>query len=240
MIKKLLVAAAVLALTACPGRKETVTVYQGHDGRDGVDAICSASRQETGVLISCNDGSNAILLDGTNGQIGLPGQDGADGADGSSCSVTQQEDGALITCADGSSALVSDGTPGNSGHDGSPGNSGHDGSSCSVTQLSVGAQITCGNDSAIVYNGTNGTNGTDGSSGGGSVTITTYSSSSCTALGNGYYGKSGSGQYTVYTSSSCSSSSKVATMDDSSPTFWLSASNLLVFADPSSVRKLAF
>lgn len=236
MIKKFLAVTAVLVLTACPGRKESVTIYQGHDGRDGRDAICTASRQEIGVLISCNDGSNAILLDGSTGPIGLPGADG----DSSSCSVAQEEDGALISCSDGSSAFVSNGNPGNSGHDGNPGNSGHDGTSCTVSQLVSGALITCGNSSATVYNGTNGTDGSNCGDGGSSTTITTYSSSSCTNLGDGYYGKSGSGQYAVYTSSSCSNSSKVATMDDSSPTFWLSASHLLVFADPSSVRKLAF
>ncbi len=47
----------------------------GKDGQDGTNgSSCSAARVSNGVLISCTDGTSAIVLDGQNGTNGTNGQ----------------------------------------------------------------------------------------------------------------------------------------------------------------------
>ena len=123
---------------------------------------------------------------------------------------------------------------------------GKDGQSCLITQVEGGYNLSCAGGAVFVSNGTNGVDGAPGPQGlpgvdgqnGSVVTVTTYTSSSCAAIGGGYYGTAGSNNFGVYTSSSCASSSKVETMNDANSSLWLSTSSpyiLSVFSSPNGL-----
>gem|GEM_PF-6085266 len=82
----------------------------GADGQDGTS--CTVVETEAGALITCTDGTQALVA---NGQDGNPG---ANGQNGTSCTVEDTVDGARITCTDGSQALIADGQNGDPGADG--------------------------------------------------------------------------------------------------------------------------
>lgn len=83
--------------------------------------------------------------------------------------------------------------------------------------------------------GPQGATGAQGPAGSG-ASVTTYSSNSCTAIaGTSYYAKSGD----VYDDNDCHSSDRVAQLNDTNETFWLSANKLAVNAG-SSLRVLTF
>lgn len=52
----------------------------GPKGDDG--GSCSVTVTDAGALIQCEDGTTALVTNGSNGSDGLDGQDGVDGADG--------------------------------------------------------------------------------------------------------------------------------------------------------------
>jgi hypothetical protein len=62
-----------------PGENGTNGV-NGQDGADGKS--CSVSSTTTGAIISCEDGTSAVINNGVDGTNGVDGQDGAAGQDG--------------------------------------------------------------------------------------------------------------------------------------------------------------
>ena len=67
MIKLILLIGAILNLTACHRR---VTGPMGPKGADG--SSCSVNQTLTGAIISCTDGTTAVLLNGQDGVDGSP------------------------------------------------------------------------------------------------------------------------------------------------------------------------
>ncbi|HRX87018.1 MAG TPA: hypothetical protein P5572_18495 [Phycisphaerae bacterium] len=107
--------------------------------RNGSPTACTVADVPQGAQISCDDGTNVIVTDGTNG------------TDGSGCSVTDNPDGsATITCTDGTSATVPAGEDGRNGTNGSNGSNGRDGESCDVTETATQVCITCGEDEVCI------------------------------------------------------------------------------------------
>lgn len=112
---------------------------------------CTVERDEALKLveISCPDGTNEIIYDGTNGI------DGANGEDGTSCTIAEFSTGSMITCGE-TQAFIKNGT------------NGADGSACKVTTATngTGALIECTDgSSAFIKHGENGTDGQDGADG---------------------------------------------------------------------------
>lgn len=130
---------------------------------------CTVKQLDSGAVITCKDGSQAIIHDGASGADGLPGSagvpgssgtDGVAGAPGGTCTVLQTDSGALISCEDGSSSVILNGQPG------TPGMSGEAGTSCSVQQTETGAVISCEDGSqAEILNGEQGEQGEPGAPG---------------------------------------------------------------------------
>lgn len=142
---------------------------------------------------------------------GDPGPKGNDGTS-FSCTGVQTENGYTFSCSDGNSYSLFNGYNGTNGNDAQ---------ACLVNDTEGGAEITCANGTVAIYDGTNGTNGNDGNTGAtgpqgppgssSSVTISSYTSSSCTLVtGSTTYTKPTGSGMGLYTSSSCHSSSKYA------------------------------
>jgi hypothetical protein len=115
MGKILLLLLLGLTVLSC-GRRETFTIINGIDGKDGLS--CSVSdytieEQVLGALLSCTDGSSSILLN----KVGAIGAIGAAGANGLSCSVVRIIPNTYITvsCPDTPNVIVYDGTNGTDG-----------------------------------------------------------------------------------------------------------------------------
>lgn len=97
----------------------------GDEGSVGTaGSSCSATPVVGGVLISCTNGTNAVVLNGHSGT------DGQAGVAGTSCSASATGTGVHISCGDGTSAEITNGNngaigqPGSMGPTGSPGNPG--------------------------------------------------------------------------------------------------------------------
>lgn len=165
------------------------------------------------VVVGCSFDTKVIdILRGSDGKDGADGKDGLNGSS-TSCSVSEAEGGYLLSCGDGSSFLVRNGIDGLDGLDGQDGEDGADGE--------------------------DGEDGQDGSNGSSAVTVTMYTSSSCTSLGSGYYGKSNSNTYSIYDDNDCHSSDKLIDLNDANSSYWL-GSKLGVFASPNDLRVLTF
>lgn len=69
-----------------PGGYTGETGAAGPKGIDGVDGVagksCSVAATPTGAVISCEDGTSAVINNGTDGVDGVDGQNGADGVNG--------------------------------------------------------------------------------------------------------------------------------------------------------------
>jgi hypothetical protein len=150
LMKNLLVLLSVLLAVGCSPDRQVVEIVNGANGRDGTSCSVSdytlfseESNQTLGAMISCTDGSSALILNGQDGKDGINGLDGLDGENGI------------------------DGVNGIDGQDGKDGLNGEDGKSCSVKRKknSNYATIKCGKKSVKVYDGTDGTNGQDGTDG---------------------------------------------------------------------------
>lgn len=118
----------LLALTACAPE---AVLFEGMRGRPGEDgSSCSVAQVPDGAIISCTDGTSAVVLNGTTGTAGIDGQPGEPGVAGTSCTVNQTSSGAIVSCADGTVAVLEngqDGSNGSDGHNGSDGQNGNDG-----------------------------------------------------------------------------------------------------------------
>ncbi len=168
---------------------------------------------------------------------------GEKGDSGTTCflSVMQPSEeslgGALITCGD-SVAFVSNGT---SGLNGTNGSDGADGLSAYELWLQDGNEGTLSEflDSLIGADGQDGSDGSDGQDA--SATITSYTSSSCTAVsGTSFYVKSNGSTTGVYDHSSCHSSDKEFEMGEGD-SMWLSSSLLAVkLVDTNGIRVIKF
>lgn len=115
-LRGMLVAAAAIALAACTGPA----------GKDGQP--CSVKDNTDGTkTLTCPDGTNVTIVngtDGTNGQQGPDGQTGPQGPQGdagSSCSATPIDGGVLVQCDDGTNAIIPNGAQGQVGINGVPG-----------------------------------------------------------------------------------------------------------------------
>lgn len=78
-MKQILILSLIL-LGACTKRGDRG--HPGVDGSDGSDgSSCSVNQTVNGAIISCENGTMAVITNGTNGIDGLDGQDGEDGND---------------------------------------------------------------------------------------------------------------------------------------------------------------
>jgi hypothetical protein len=118
----------------------------GTNGTNGLNGTsCSVSQTSSGGVITCSDGTTAIV------------KNGLDGKDGKSCSVTPVAGGAKLFCSDGTTVTVLNGQNGTNGTNGTDGINGLNGTSCSVVQQTSGAKITCSDGTtAFVKNGVDG------------------------------------------------------------------------------------
>ena len=113
------------------------------DGADGES--CFVEQTNGGALVTCGDGTVAVLYDGADGPDGVAGQAGTDGQDG-------------VDGQDGTNGL--DGQDGTNGTDGANGTNGLDGQNGTD-----GANGQDGQDGANGTDGADGTNGQDGING---------------------------------------------------------------------------
>jgi hypothetical protein len=121
-----------------------ISSADGQDGIDGTDGVngtsgingadgqsCSMAESEEGITITCPDGSEVFLANGTDGTDGTDGTNGLDGAVGA------------------------DGERGSDGQDGIDGAIGENGGSCSVTCInhSTRTVIECEDGSSVTIKG---------------------------------------------------------------------------------------
>jgi hypothetical protein len=99
----------------------------GTEGKDGTS--CSTSEADDGVTLTCSDGTETFIANGSPGRDGDPGADGQDGAPG----------------VDGL-----DGTPGADGQDGLDGEDGRDGVNGASFDLGLWASANLGAANSIV------------------------------------------------------------------------------------------
>lgn len=108
-----------------PETDNTPTVITGPRGVPGASgqngSSCTTYPVEGGAVISCTDGTETFVGNGTNGQDGQDGQDGEAGQAGESCSVARAENGAIISCGT-ETVVVYDGIDGQDGENGIDGN----------------------------------------------------------------------------------------------------------------------
>lgn len=87
---------------------------------------CSVDQLASGAVVTCPDGSSAVIYNGSNGSDSdTAGPSGSDGTDGASCAVEQTDGGVIIYCGD-SQAELYHGKDGEVGPVGPKGESGED------------------------------------------------------------------------------------------------------------------
>lgn len=203
MLRSLLLL-VILGTIGCSPVKETLTVVNGTNGKDGTS--CSVSdytldysdgdSKVIGALITCTDGSRATVLNGTNGANGVQGAAGPQGTtgpqgaageagkDGNSCLVARgnSQNYVVVQCGD-NEVVINDGEDGS---DGSNGENGSDGS-----------------------NGTDGQDGQDGANGSTALFSSILLTSSCKVIDGNNSAKlnGGSGEVKLYSTNNCSGSS---------------------------------
>lgn len=225
------------ALVGCSPDREVVDVIKGDPGAPGANghSISSSYNEATGC--ECENGGTRLdlfldlddsltasegdLYQGSliacNGANGLNGQNGLDGTNGT------------------------DGQDGQDGAQGIPGEQGPQGE-----QGAVGPQGPAGADGAQGPVGPQGPQGPQGLQGvpgaagtpGTTATITVYpNSGSCVSIsGTAYYTKNGD----IYDNNTCSSSHKVAVLQGSGETFWVSTSALASDNNGNGIRVIKF
>lgn len=174
MKKFLAVAIGLIVMIGCSPKREVVEVINGKDGKDGTSCSVSdfiSEEVKLGVLISCTDGSVAVLLNGENGvgiagPTGLTGPQGAAGAtgeagnDGESCLLSRghSHNYVLIQCGE-EEVVVRDGKDGKDGQDGQDGQDNEDdeddGLGCTLVKVDSNKnhyQLTCGDVTATFAN----------------------------------------------------------------------------------------
>jgi len=174
------------------GEKKVGLIPNGHS--------CTVSTTDGASVISCEDGTEATVLNGINGK------NGTNGINGTSCTTSSLKsidiDGGVystITCGT-TTVKIYDGAKGEQGEQGEPGEN------CTVSKNTTTGvtTITCGDDVAMVTDGKNGAAGEDGKdgdncsiedNGDGTATITcgtgTYTVKDGAAGENGAAGKNG-------------------------------------------------
>ncbi|WP_405339273.1 hypothetical protein [Fibrobacter sp.] len=175
------------------GEKKVGLIPNGHS--------CTVSKTDGASVISCEDGTEATVLNGINGK------NGTNGINGTSCTTSSLKsidiDGGVystITCGT-TTVKIYDGAKGEQGEQGEPGEN------CTVSKNATTGvtTITCGDDVAKVYDGENGAAGKNGDNcsiednGDGTATITcgtgtsatTYTVKDGAAGENGAAGKNG-------------------------------------------------
>ena len=175
------------------GEKKVGLIPNGHS--------CTVSTTDGASVISCEDGTEATVLNGINGK------NGTNGINGTSCTTSSLKsidiDGGVystITCGT-TTVKIYDGAKGEQGEQGEPGEN------CTVSKNTTTGvtTITCGDDVATVTDGKNGAAGKNGDNcsiadnGDGTATITcgtgtsatTYTVKDGAAGENGAAGKNG-------------------------------------------------
>ena len=175
------------------GEKKVGLIPNGHS--------CTVSKTDGASVISCEDGTEATVLNGINGK------NGTNGINGTSCTTSSLKsidiDGGVystITCGT-TTVKIYDGAKGEQGEQGEPGEN------CTVSKNTTTGvtTITCGDDVATVTDGKNGAAGKNGDNcsiadnGDGTATITcgtgtsatTYTVKDGAAGENGAAGKNG-------------------------------------------------
>ena len=175
------------------GEKKVGLIPNGHS--------CTVSKTDGASVISCEDGTEATVLNGINGK------NGTNGINGTSCTTSSLKsidiDGGVystVTCGT-TTVKIYDGAKGEQGEQGEPGEN------CTVSKNTTTGvtTITCGDDVAKVYDGENGAAGKNGDNcsiednGDGTATITcgtgtsatTYTVKDGAAGENGAAGKNG-------------------------------------------------
>ncbi len=72
-MKKLLLIAALLSLSACHRRITGPVGPKGADGQDGAPgSSCSVQQMSNGAIITCQDGTSAVILNGADGSDAPP------------------------------------------------------------------------------------------------------------------------------------------------------------------------
>ncbi len=215
-MKKFLVC-TLLILAGCGDR--TVTgVVNGRDGNDGANGHSIVSQYNESSEIECQNGGSRLDLY-------------VDMDDSLSASEGDLYQGSLVAC-NGSNGLA--------GQQGEPGTPGPQGIAGEVgPQGPAGETGEAGPTGPAGEQGPAGTPGATGPAGSG-ATIVSYTSSSCTSLGSGFYGKSKSNSYEIFDDNDCDSDDKVATLNDSDDTYWLAADRLAVFTSPNDLRVINF
>ena len=184
------------------GEKKVGLIPNGHS--------CTVSTTDGASVISCEDGTEATVLNGINGK------NGTNGINGTSCTTSSLKsidiDGGVystITCGT-TTVKIYDGAKGEQGEQGEPGEN------CTVSKNTTTGvtTITCGDEVATVTDGKNGAAGEDGKdgdncsiedNGDGTATITCGTGDEATTypVNNGADGAKGDAGY------SCSATSAV-------------------------------
>ena len=221
MKKFLLMIASLALVTACSPDREVVSVINGTPGAPGQDGHSLVSQINETSQCECSSGGMRldIYIDMDNSL---------------SASEGDLYQNSIVAC-NGANGLQ--GLQGAAGEAGTPGPQGIAGE--------VGPQGPAGATGLQGPTGEAGTPGAPGATGpqgpaGTGATIVSYTSTSCTSLGNGFYGKSNSNTYSIYDDNDCHSSDKVADLNDSDDTYWLSSSRLAVFSSPNDLRVINF
>jgi len=229
-MNKVLFLATLIAMVGCrnPSEIDLIPGPRGATGANGHSLVshfvaataleCPAGGSRLDIFLDSDDSltvsgsdvfeSSLIACNGANGLNGINGLNGTNGATGST------------------------------GAQGIPGAAGPQGAAGAVgAQGATGPQGVAGPVGPIGPQGPQGATGAVGPAGSG-ATITVFTSSNCTSLGGGFYGKSNSNTYSIYTNNSCSNSHN--DLNTANPTMWLSTDSLAVFADPNDVRVIKF
>lgn len=216
-MKKLLLTLSLLALAACQ-EVDKVQLIQGPQGATGIAGANGHSL--VSQFVSIDSESLECTNGGTRLDIYMDMDDSLTVTDGDTY------EGSLVACNGANGLNGQDGIAGAQGPQGETG-----------PQGATGAQGVAGPVGPVGPQGPQGTQGATGPAGSG-ATITVYSSSNCTSLGNGYYGKAGSNAYSIYTTSTCSGSHN--DLNSANPTMWISSDVLGVFSSPNTLRSISF
>jgi hypothetical protein len=205
-------------LIGCSPKLEKVDIVKGNDGKNGHSLV---SLITTPTDVECEFGGSRLDV-----YLDLD--------DSLNHSENDLYQGSLIAC-DGKNGL--DGLIGEMGPQGEQGIQGLPGPQ--GIQGEIGPQGPVGNSGPMGIQGPTGATGPQGPAGT-AATIVLYTSSNCTLIGNGYYGKSKSNTFELFDSNNCHSSDKVQELNTSNPTFWISGNSLAVFQEPNDLRVITF
>lgn len=82
-MKSVLIIFTLLTLVSCGARREGKTGASGKDGTNGINgkdgSSCHVNSVSNGAIITCDDGSQSIVLNGDKGGVGDKGDTGTNG-----------------------------------------------------------------------------------------------------------------------------------------------------------------